>query len=401
MMIDLEVDLSELSDAELQKGLSYHKTQASLKDSGQQVRKILANSGYGAMAEIRFPLYDLRLAKSITMSGQLSIKWGMRKTNEFLNKILNTDGVDYVIYCDSDSQYVGVEALVQKCNMQNKSVQEITDFLDGFCKNHLEPELTKAFEGLKDYTNAYKQMLYMDREVIAENAIFCSKKRYAMSVWDSEGVSYSDPYIKMMGLDVVKSSTPEPCRVAMKECIKKILNSSEEDTQNYIQKFKKEFKDMDVHEISFPRGVNKLEESYCRPDGTLRTDVTVPINSRAAINYNRELDNLGLEDYEKIFNGDKIKFVHLTLPNRLQQNVIGMVDTLPEEFKLHHKIDYDTMFYKTFLKPIDAIMQIIGWEAVPTPTLEAFFVDTADAEPKKTTVELQQDIEEFFDNDYN
>lgn len=370
-------------------------TQVTLKDGGQMVRKILLNSFYGALANIYFNLFDLRLAESITKGGQLSIRWIGIVLNKALNRMLNTDSVDYLIYTDTDSVYISMEAVVNKCNMADKDTQDIVKFLDKFCEEHMMPIIENGYQELADYVNAYDQKMIMAREVISDNSIFCSKKRYAMSVWNSEGVQFKEPYIKTLGLDVVKSSTPEVCRVAMKETIKKMLNSSEEDVQSFIRDFKQKYKQFPVQDISFPRGVNKLEESYCRPDGSFRSNVTVPINSRASINYNRELRNLGLTDYEVIRNGDKIKFVHLTAPNRLQQNVIGFVDVLPEEFNLHHKIDYDTMFFKTYLKPMDAIMQLIGWEAEPKATLDMFFGE----EIKKVVYDLDSIFSEDEDED--
>ncbi len=340
-----------------------------------------------------FNLFDLRLAESITKGGQLSIRWIGDALNEALNPMLGTEGVDYVVYTDTDSVYVCMDAVVTKCGMQESSIDDTVKFLDKFCEELIQPVIDTSYEELAQYTNSYQKKMIMSREVISDNSIFCSKKRYTMSVWNSEGVQYTEPYIKNMGLDVAKSSTPEVCRVAMKETIKKMLNSSEDDVQSFIRTFEKKFEQYEPQEIAFPRGCNKLEESYCRPDGSMRTDVTVPINSRSAINYNNELRRLQLDDYEVIRTGDKIKYIHLELPNRLQQNVIGFVDVLPEEFNLHHKIDYEMMFFKTYLKPMDAIMQLIGWEAVPTPTLEAMFFDE---EPKMTTTEAVQVLDDYF-----
>lgn len=391
-------NVSDMSDDELLEYYSYHKTQESLCNSGQMVRKILLNSYYGGTAHTAFCLYDIRMAESITLSGQLAIRWIGRVLNEELNKLMGTTNHDFLIYGDTDSIYCGFDPIVEKCGMQDKDTPDVVEFLDKFCKDYVQDIIDTGYQQLFEYTNAYEQQMFMDREVIASSGIFCSKKRYALSVWDMEGVRYTDePYQKVLGLDVVKSSTPEVCRNAMKKTIRKMLNSSENDVQLYIRNFEKEYEEFEPQEIAFPRGVNKLEESYSRPDGSLRSDVTVPIHSRASINYNNELRILQLEDYEVIRNGDKMKFIHLELPNRLQQNVIGFVDTLPEEFNLHHKIDYETMFFKTYLKPMDAIMQLIGWEAVPTPTLEDMFIDD---EPKMTTTDAVAVLDDYFGEEY-
>ena len=346
---------------------------AVLKDGGQMVRKILLNSFYGALANVYFNLFDIRLAESITKSGQLSIRWVGRIVNENMNKMLNTKEVDYVVYTDTDSIYVTMESVVDKCGMTDKPTNEIVDFLDKFCDSKMLPVIEAGYQDLKEYTNAYQQKMVMAREVISDNSVFCAKKMYAMSVWNSEGVAFTEPYIKVMGLSLVKSSTPQACRDAMKDTMKLILNGTEGEVQSYVKGFKKDFKKLKVEEIAFPRGTNKLEESYCFPDGRFRSDVTVPINSRAAINYNNELTKLDLHQYERVYNGDKIKYVMLELPNRLQQNVIGFVDILPEEFKISHKVDYDVMFEKTYLKSISDILATCGWTAEFIPTLEGIF----------------------------
>ena len=41
----------------------------------------------------------------------------------------------------------------------------------------------------------------MKRECIAERRIWTAKKRYILSVWDSEGVRYEKPKLKIKGID--------------------------------------------------------------------------------------------------------------------------------------------------------------------------------------------------------
>ena len=55
--------------------------------------------------------------------------------------------------------------------------------------------------------NAYDQKMFMKREVIADRGIWTAKKRYVLNVHNSEGVQYAEPKLKIMGLEVVKSST--------------------------------------------------------------------------------------------------------------------------------------------------------------------------------------------------
>lgn len=356
--------------------------QVSLKDGGQMVRKILLNSFYGALANVYFCMFDLRLAESITKGGQLAIRWAGRKANEYLNQILRTENVDYVVYTDTDSIYVCMEEVVKVLGKRDgfdpdsdEDTQKCVEALDKFCDEYMTPMLDAGYEDMRQYCNAFQQKMVMAREVISDNSVFCAKKLYAMSVWNSEGVQFDEAYIKIMGLAAVKSSTPEITRGAMKTTIKKILNEDEKSVQDYIKVARKEFKSETPEAVAKPGGVSKVEETYCHPNTfNIKDDgVTVPINSRAAINYNRELDKLQLDDYERINPSDKMKFIHLTMPNKINQNVVGFVDRLPSEFNLHHKIDYDLMFEKAYLKPMRDILDLIGWEVNPTASLAAWF----------------------------
>lgn len=338
------------------------------------------NSFYGALANQYFPMFDIRLAESITKGGQLAIRWVGRKTNEYMNGILNTTDVDYVVYTDTDSIYVCMEAVAERLSNDGSVFNinddadrsKVVDALDKFCAEHMEKMISICYDELKEYTNSYQQKMIMAREVISDNSVFASKKRYMMSVWNSEGVAFDEAYIKVMGMDMVKSSTPQVVRDAMKHTATIILNNTEKDLHKYVKDFREKFNKLPPEAIAFPRGVNKLEESYCRPDGSFRDDVTVVINSRAAINYNNAVKSNNL-DYELIVNGDKIKYVHLMEPNKLQTHVFGFIDSLPKELDIHKKVDYDVMLEKTYLKPMNDLVNIIGWSLEPKASIDVFF----------------------------
>lgn len=325
-------------------------------------------------------MFDIRLAESITKSGQLAIRWVGRKTNEYMNRILKTEGKDYVVYTDTDSIYVCMEAVAERLSEGGKNFDinddkdraKVVDALDQFCATHMEKMIDEGYEDLREYTNSYQQKMIMKREVISDNSVFCSKKRYMMSVWNSEGVAFDKAKIKVMGMDMVKSSTPQVVRDAMKDTADLVLNGTETDLHKYVRNFREKFNGLPPESIAFPRGVNKLEETYCRADGSFRADVTVVINSRAAINFNNAIKQYNL-DYPLIVNGDKIKYVHLTEPNKFQTHVFGFTDVLPKELDIHKKVDYDMMLEKTYLKPMGDLVDLIGWSLEPKASIDAFF----------------------------
>ena len=145
--------------------------------------------------------------------------------NGFLNKILQTEEVDYVVASDTDSIYLNLGPLVTKF-LSNKSddTGKVVDLLDKICREQFEPFIESSYQELADYVSAYDQKMQMKRENIAERGIWTAKKRYILNVWDSEGVRYDDPKLKMMGIEAVKSSTPAPCRKMIKDGLKLMMN---------------------------------------------------------------------------------------------------------------------------------------------------------------------------------
>ena len=338
----------------------------------QMARKIQLNSAYGAIGNQYFRYYNLANAEAITLSGQVSIRWIEGKVNSYLNKLLKTEDHDYVIASDTDSIYICLDLLVRHVfDVQSVSAERVVDFLDAACKDRIEPYIDKSYKELADYVGAYEQKMFMKRENIANKGIWTAKKRYILNVWDSEGVRYEKPKLKIMGLEAVKSSTPAACRIAIKECMKVIMNKEEEDAQAFIAKFRDEFSSLPIEDISFPRGCNGINK-WSNP-ATIYSKGT-PIHVRGALLYNfYNKKNKLTHKYPLIQDGEKIKFVYLKTPNKINENVISYLGTFPREFGLDKQVDYDLQFSKSFLDPIKVIMDTIGWQAEKVASLEFLF----------------------------
>jgi len=326
----------------------------------QMARKIALNSAYGAMGNQFFRYYDERVAIAITTSGQLSIRWIEGKVNEYLNKILETENEDYIIASDTDSIYVTFDELVRKSFAgRDVSTEKVISFLDNVAKKKLEPFIDESYKDLAEYVKAYAQKMEMKREIIADKGIWTAKKRYILNVHDSEGVRYKEPKLKIMGIEAVKSSTPEPCRDKIKEALRVIINSDEIELNKFIQDFRKDFMNMDPEVIAYPRSCNGVkkwsDKSSVFKKGT-------PMHVKGALLYNHLLDRNKLSHkFPFIQEGDKIKFLQLRKPNILQSNVISFMTKLPKEFDLKETIDYDIMFDKSFVEPLIFILDSIGW----------------------------------------
>lgn len=331
----------------------------------QTAIKILMNSLYGAMGNKYFRYFDLRIASAITLTGQEVIKYAETNVNNYLDEFLG-ESKDRVIAMDTDSLYIGVKDVIDKFNPINP-----VSFLDEFGSKAIEPMLDQAFDKFAKESNAYTNRMVMKREAIADRGVWTAKKRYILNVHNNEGVQYAEPKIKVTGIEAVKSSTPHVCRTAMKEMFKIIVNGNEEKTQEAIKLFKEHFKSLSPDEVAFPRGVTNI--SKWASASTIYEKGT-PIHVRGSLLYNRQIRNKGLEKkYEIIQNGDKIKFIYLMVPNIIQENIIAFPGHLPEDLELHKYINYDLQFEKTFLAPIEIILNAIGWSAEPRADLQDFF----------------------------
>jgi len=337
----------------------------------QWARKIALNSAYGAVGNQYFRYYDVRQASAITTAGQFIIRFIEGKMNDYLNEILKThDKLDYIVASDTDSIYVTLDKLVQK-TCEGKNNEQICNFLDRVVDSRLEPFIEKCFNELADYTNAFKNCMVMKREVVANKGIWVAKKRYMLNVLDEEGVRLSEPKLKIMGIEAVKSSTPQVCRGKIKEAIKIIMGKEQSDLHKFIADFKKEFFTMTAEQISFPRSCNNLRKYRHASNVFIKG---TPIHVKGALIYNHQLKQFGLgQKYPYIQEGDKIKFLKLIEANPFKFDVISYITTLPKEFKLEQYIDYETQFSKTFLDPMRFILQAIGWEHEQRANLEAFF----------------------------
>ena len=338
----------------------------------QMARKIQLNSAYGAIGNQYFRYYKLANAEAITLSGQVSIRWIENKMNQKINEILKTEDVDYVIASDTDSIYLNLGPLVDAVyEGREKTNQSVVGFLNKVCEEKFEPFIESSYEALASYVNAYDQKMFMKRENIAERGIWTAKKRYILNVWDSEGVRYDEPKLKMMGIEAVKSSTPAPCRTMIKDGLKIMMNGTEEEVIDYIDNCRTKFKSLPPEEIAFPRTVSNVKKYHSHTDiyskGT-------PIHARGALLFNYYVKKNKLDrKYSLIGNGEKIKFIYLKKPNIIQENVISFIQDFPRELNLDKYIDYELQFEKSFVEPLKAILDAIGWNVEKTVNLELFF----------------------------
>ena len=338
----------------------------------QMAKKISLNSAYGAIGNQYFRYYKLENAEAITLSGQVSIRWIEGKMNGYLNKLLQTEDVDYVVASDTDSIYLNMGPLVDKFfSGKSDDKAAIVSILDKICQEKLEPFIESSYQKLADYVSAYDQKMQMKRENIADRGIWTAKKRYILNVWNSEGVQYTEPKLKVMGIESVKSSTPAPCRQMLKDAFKILMTGTEDEMIKFIDTKREEFKKLPPEEISFPRSVSDVIKYKAHSEIYIKG---TPIHVRGALLFNHYILKNNLDNkYSLIRNGEKIKFCYLKKPNSIHENVISFIQDFPKELGIDKYVDYDLQFEKSFLEPLKAILDSIGWSVEKTVNLELFF----------------------------
>ena len=356
---DYEVEKDDTKKYDIEKRIARY-------NNLQLAKKVSLNSAYGALGSQYFRFYDLRMALGVTTAGQFSIRWIESKINGYMNSLLKTDK-DYVIASDTDSIYLRMSELVDKFIKDTSDKNKVISVMDKICEEKIQPFIDRSYQELADYVHAYDQKMQMKREALADKGIWTAKKRYIMHVYNNEGVQYTEPDMKVMGLEMIKSSTPAPVREKMKQALQIMMKGSESDMHTFIDTFRTEFKKLNVEDISFPRGINGLKEYSNKT--TIYSKGT-PIHVRGALLYNKYLEEKGLsKKYPLIQEGEKIKFTYLKTPNIFKENVVSFPGRLPVEFGLQDCIDYNLQFDKTFLEPIKVILDCMDWTTERTNSL--------------------------------
>lgn len=327
------------------------------------LKRCVFNSAYGSLGTPYFRFFDVRQAIAITTAGQLSIRWIENALNRYLNKLLKTQNKDFVIASDTDSVYLCLDELVKQSfkTTHNLDTKKVIRFLDKVCELKLQPFIDKMYTELAEYTNAFDQRMYMKREALADVGLWTAKKRYTLRVYNSEGVEYAEPEIKVTGLEIIKSSTPAAVRKKLREALPVILSGEESDIIDFIDEFRYEFSKLPVQDIASPRSVNNIRKYSDRDSSGWKT--STPIHVKGSIVYNNLIKSMKLQSkYPQINDGEKIKFIYLREPNVLKSHVISFPDVLPKELDVHRWIDYDTQFEKSFVEPLKIILDVIGWK---------------------------------------
>ena len=252
------------------------------------------------------------------------------------------------------------------CNKTDK--YEIVAFLEKFVFDVLQVKINEYLDSVMSNFGVPKNIVTFKLEGIADTSIWVAKKKYVSNLLYNEGVWYDPPEMKVMGLDIVRSSTPKFIKEQLKKSVNICINETEDELQKYVAKMKDEFMKQDIETIAFPRGCNGID-TY-RDSATIYKAKT-PIAVRAALMHNHWIEKKGFHGKIKpIENGERIKYIHLKMPNPTREDVFGFIGKLHKDLDIHRHIDKNVMFEKGFIAPLEGILNAIGWEWEQKNTLD-------------------------------
>jgi len=353
-----EAELRNMNVDELRK-LEYEAASLESKfNTSQMTSKLLINSLYGALANKWFPLFEESMAQAITSNGRYFIRKLSNYIEETLQNMIKSEK-PYIIYNDTDAAYFHIEPFMKLYQDKNPdlSMNEYVTWADSFEKKVISPIIQKCIDDFSIELNCFnKEMVGVEREIISDVAVFTKKKKYYARVRDSEGTRYPEdsPYIKVMGLDIIKSSTPIWSKKYLKEAIPHILDKDENDLRDWLRETKTKFMSAPLIDIAVVGGTSRI-------DYDLNGSVTVPIGARAAIVHNKYVTDNNIDDaYNLIVGGDKCKRLYLTSGNKFNSNIIAFTnDRFVSEIDC---VDYDVMFEKGFLKPLQLMTDCLKYD---------------------------------------
>lgn len=334
----------------------------------QDSLKVMLNSLYGACGNRHFRYFDLRIAEGITRSGQLVVQWIEKDVNDYLNKVCGTNGVDYCVGIDTDSNYFRIDGLVRIINEkfgEPENLQKQIDIIDSVAKGIQEKIIEPSAQMLQRVTNCSENFMEMKREAIATAGFWTAKKKYALNVVDSEGVRYSQPEIETKGFEIVKRNTPVIVQNMLKELVRILLQ--ENDPQDSISKFVREcrsqYMSAELNDIAEFTSVSRVDSEVAHS------------GARSAVLFNSLLQKFDLQNtIEPIQNGDKIKLLALSKPNPFNNaNHISYKTEIPSEFGADKYVDRGGMFHKQFISPATRMCEACGVTPEPQETLDSWF----------------------------
>lgn len=373
----LERWYAERKELQAKKKEATTKEEIAFWDKRQLVKKINLNSLYGAILNPGCRFFDKRIGQSTTLTGRRITRHMAAKTNELLTGDYDHVG-QCIIYGDTDSVYFTATPMLAEGH--KLELDEAVSLYD-----EISNTVSDSFpEFLHDEFNvplSAGAVLKAGREVVGRSALFITKKRYAINCWDVEGKRTEGGKLKVMGMEIKRSDTPEFIQNFLEKILWDALTGVDESTViAEIREFKKSFQDFEPWRKGMPKRVNnltmyteKLErlEAGVKSKNLVRLaeirgeveNKQIPGHVRASINWNR-LKKAHSDNYSTtIMDGAKV------IVCRLKDNPLGYTSIaypvdqahLPDWFK---ELPFDEKEMETAVldKKIVNVIGQMGWD---------------------------------------
>ena len=298
----------------------------------QHAYKIKLNDVYGVFAINGWRYTDGHkfISKAITLTGQRLIQDSIKYVNKWMNKQMETEGIDYIVTSDTDSLFIQVKDLLQKrhpeVDLNNreetvKYVLKIASEIQAAANNNLHSLVVELF-------NLHDRPHYFDlkQEVVLERGYFAGKRRYAQFIVNKEGVPVEELDIK--GLDLMKSNFPPYFRKFSKQLLQDIMfGKPKPEIDKKILAFRESIDTVDWRLLLKPTGLKNMDGYIASPPraGEIfsKLELKCPINTKSAIYYNDLLRFKKLDKKHNTFQiGDKM-FIAYLKDNPYKIDVIG------------------------------------------------------------------------------
>jgi DNA polymerase elongation subunit (family B) len=326
-------------------------------DTLQYTLKIVLNSIYGTFANKHSAFMDIDNASSITLTGQAVAKAGGAIVNAWAKEKFGIDE-SLIIAGDTDSLYTTIQPILNKLGIPLVKDGNITPEAHKII-NAMEKHLnTEIINWAKTDLNSADPRFVFKREAIADVGAFLMKKRYIIHILDEEGVPTNK--FKYVGVELARSTTPKEVKALIKKTIDTAFLSKDiKKTNEVFREAYDHFMNLDVSEAAFRKAVKELEK-YSGGASLHKFNLGTPCHVKAALAYNFLLEKLNVvTKYEKINSGQKVKYFY-AMKNPYGLDAVAFVSDYPTEFH-EIKIDYDKMFSKIVVPPIEAVYEAIGW----------------------------------------
>lgn len=354
-----------LPDDGLRKIADFLEEEVMHDDLTQKSLKILINSLYGALANKHFLLANPDMAAAITSSGRFFIRFTADRVENDLQKLIKSDK-PYTIGGDTDSFYASIAPIVKHKFGDNATSHTpgIVDWIDNFEKKIVQKIIQDAIMEYAEILNIYDpSVIGVEREIICDRAFFVAKKRYAARVLDKEGVRYplDNPYIKAMGLEIARSSTPKWVKEKLIESISVILDNDQYGVRKWRDGIKSQYADQPIEDICAVQGISSLDYELNQSG--------VPQGSKAALVHNNWVKQEGLENQIPLLQaGEKYKRCYLLTPNRFGSDIISFDDSRISKIIEEDGIfDYAKNFQKQFEQPLERMVEGMNYNIKDVP----------------------------------